>query len=187
VSDEDFARFIEAVPGHVLVVVDTAYEEFVDDEGRVDGLKYFDGIRPLVVLRTFSKMYALAGVRGGYGFAPVSLVEALDKVREPFTVNSVVQAGALASLADEAELEKRRDLNRQGKERLYKCFEELGLSYLRSEANFVWVVVPDPSATFDALLQRGIIVRPFPSGLRIGVGDKAGVGATIAAFKQIFD
>ncbi|MCL1891662.1 MAG: histidinol-phosphate transaminase [Coriobacteriia bacterium] len=188
VTDEDFARFIEAVPKHVLVVVDAAYEEFAGNTARLDAHKYFDGVRPLVVLRTFSKAYALAGIRCGYGLAPAPLIEAINKVREPFNVNSVAQAGALASLNDPEELKRRVELNRRGKQRLYECFEELELIYLESEANFVWVEVPDAQAVFDTLLKNGIIVRIFPAvnGLRVGVGDEEGVDATIAVFRQLF-
>ena len=188
VTDKEFARFIEAVPEHVLVVVDAAYHEFIEDESRVDALDYFDGVRPLAVLRTFSKIYALAGARCGYAFAPAPLIAALNKVREPFNVNSVAQAGALASLADTEEVTRRRRLNQAGKQRLYECFDELGLNYLPSEANFVWVQVPDAVETFNALLRQGIIVRAFPGadGLRVGIGDDEGVSATIAAFKALF-
>jgi len=188
VTNTKFARFIENVPQDVLVVVDAAYQEFVDDPASVDPLAYFDGIRPLVVLRTFSKMYSLAGARCGYGFAPVQLIEAINKVREPFNVNSIAQAGARACLFDTEELQRRRALNREGRRRLSECFAQLGLDYIPSEANFVWVKVPDADATFQALLKQGIIVRSFPgiNGLRVGVGDEEGVNATIAAFRALF-
>ncbi|MCL2757556.1 MAG: histidinol-phosphate transaminase [Coriobacteriia bacterium] len=188
VTDEELTCFLDKLPDSILVVIDAAYEEFVDDPTNVKAFAHFDGIRPIVVLRTFSKAYALAGVRCGYGFAPAPLVLAVNKVREPFNINSVGQAGALASLTDDDELARRLVLNRAGKARLYECFEELGLKYLPSEANFVWVEVPQPAATFDALLMQGIIVRPFPAagGLRVGIGDEEGVSATVAVFKQLF-
>jgi histidinol-phosphate aminotransferase len=188
VDAEAFEDFLKKVPPHVLVVVDAAYEEFIEDENAVKPLTYFDGKRPYVVLRTFSKIYALAGIRSGYGFAPPALVEMLNKVREPFNVNTLAQVAAGACLEDSEELERRRALNATGRRQLASCFARLGLRYLPSQANFVWVEVPDAAATFDALLEAGIIVRPFPHahGLRVGVGDEAGVRATIAAFERLF-
>jgi histidinol-phosphate aminotransferase len=187
VSRAAFDRFIRNLPDHVLLVADIAYNEFIDGEDSFDPMKYFDGIRPLVILRTFSKMYALAGTRIGYGIAPREIVEAINKVREPFNVNTVAQAGALASFDDQAEVARRRALNTAGKQRLYACFEQLGLTYYRSGGNFVWVTVADAAALFEQLLKRGIIVRAFPgaSGLRVGVGDEAGVSATIRVFEQL--
>ncbi|MDR0347823.1 MAG: histidinol-phosphate transaminase [Coriobacteriales bacterium] len=188
VRSAEFEDFLGKVPPHVLVVVDAAYEEFIDDEQAVKPLAYFDGQRPYVVLRTFSKIYGLAGLRCGYGFAPSILVEMLHKVREPFNVNTIAQVAARACLEDDVELERRRVLNAAGRKRLSACFERLGLKYLPSQTNFIWVEVEDPAATFNALLKRGIIARAFPgaSGLRVGVGDEEGVASTIAAFEEIF-
>jgi histidinol-phosphate aminotransferase len=183
-----FEDFLAEVPPHVLVVADAAYEEFITDARAARPLTCFDGSRPLVVLRTFSKIYALAGLRCGYGFAPSVLVEMLNKVREPFNVNTLAQVAGLASLEDEEELERRRALNARGRQQLSECFERLGLRYTPSQGNFVWVMVPDAAAVFDTLLKKGIIVRPFPGteGLRVGVGDSEGVAATIAAFEELF-
>jgi histidinol-phosphate aminotransferase len=112
----------------------------------------------------------------------------LHKVREPFNVNTLAQVAACACLKDDAELDLRRALNTAGKQQLYACFERLGLKYYPSQANFVWVEVPDGGAVFDALLKKGIIVRSFPAtnGLRVGVGDAQGVAATVAAFEELF-
>jgi histidinol-phosphate aminotransferase len=189
VSQQEFDDFMQQVPGHVLVVVDNAYQEFVmPGEDAFDPFSHYDGTRPLVILRTFSKMYALAGARVGYGFAPGGLVEAIDKVREPFNVNSIAQAGAAACLDDIEELNRRRQLNFDQRQRLYQAFERLGLRYYPSAANFVWVYVPDAATSFNELLERGVIVRPFPpsGGLRVGVGTEAATDATIAAFNELF-
>jgi histidinol-phosphate aminotransferase len=179
---------MEAVPSHVLVVLDLAYEEYVTDAEHLDARSFYDGERPLVLLHTFSKIYGLAGARVGFGLAPAAVVEVIDKLREPFNVNSVAQAGALASLGEEAELAHRRDENSRERERLYQLFEELGLSYYVSQANFVWVFVPEPQVTFEQLLKLGVIVRPFPAagGLRFGVGSPKDTEATIKAFRQLF-
>jgi histidinol-phosphate aminotransferase len=130
----------------------------------------------------------LAGIRVGYGFAPKPLVQAIDQVREPFNVNTCAQAGAIASLYDTDELKRRVALNSRCRQRLQEGFAALGLKYYPSEANYVWVEIPDPQATFDQLLQRGIIVRPVPGAraLRVGVGDDAGVAATLTAFTELF-
>jgi histidinol-phosphate aminotransferase len=191
VSHDALRRFLEAVPSHVLVVMDVAYEEFIDEAEAPDAAKplsFFDGQRPYVVLKTFSKMYALAGIRCGFGFAPAILVEMVNKVREPFNVNAIAQVGAIASLEDFDEVARRRALNTEGRSRLQSCFDELGLRYCPSQSNFIWVEVPDVAAGFDALLKRGIIVRPFAGagGLRITVGDEDAVTAVIAAFEELF-
>jgi histidinol-phosphate aminotransferase len=188
VSKAAFDKFINAVPSHVLVVIDNAYIEFVGDEDTFDAMEYFDGVRPLVVLRSFSKIYGLAGVRIGYGFAPAEVVEAIDKVREPFNVNTVAQVGALACIDDNDEIVRRRDNNSRQRARLYKIFDRLSLRYYKSSANFVWVFLPNPEQTFKDLLERGVIVRSFgpAGGLRIGVGDSRATLTTIEAFEQLF-
>ncbi len=172
-----------------MLVVDEAYVEFAEPGTTADSISYFDGQRPLTILRTFSKIYSLAGIRCGYGIAPAEVVAAVDKVREPFNVNSVAQAGAQASLGDTAELQRRREECTTYKELLYAAFDELGIYYVRSQSNFVYVEVEDATWTFNELLKRGIIVRDFGLGtsLRITVGSKEDTEATIAAFKEIIE
>ncbi|MDR2957440.1 MAG: histidinol-phosphate transaminase [Coriobacteriales bacterium] len=188
VTQAELADFLSDLPDHLLVVFDAAYEEFVDDDYAARPLDFYDGVRPFVVLRTFSKMYSLAGIRVGYGFAPEPLVEQVNKVRAPFNVNSIAQAAARASLGDEKELTRRRALNTAGRERLYDCFDQLNLPYFKSHGNFIWVTLPDAMSTFDQLLARGIIVRSFDGapGLRVGVGDELAVSKTIQAFEELF-
>ncbi len=187
VSAADFERFLEQVPDHVLVVVDEAYIEFVEEGASFDALDYFDGIRPLVILRTFSKIYAMAGIRCGYGFAPVEVVAAIDKVREPFNVNSIAQAGAVAALADTDELDRRRRANREQRERLCTGLDALGITYAPSQTNFVWAHIPDADAAFQQLLERGVVVRSFGAAdaLRITVGTADDVTATLAALEEV--
>jgi histidinol-phosphate aminotransferase len=182
-----FEAFLDAVPDHVLVVLDEAYFEYATSEEYVDGLDYFDGVRPLVVLRTFSKIYSLAGARIGYGAAPQPIVEAIDKVREPFNVSSIAQVGAYYSLADTAEVARRRDENREQKAFLYACFERLGIGYVPSETNFVYILTEKPVEVFHALLAEGVIVRDFGSApaLRVGVGTPDDTDATVAAFEAV--
>lgn len=188
ITQAEYESFIAAVPEHVMVVVDAAYLEFVTDPSHLVPTSLYDGERPLVVLRTFSKIYGLAGARVGYGFAPTPVVEAIDKLREPFNVNTVAQVGALASLGQNEELDRRRDENALQRTRLCGALDRLGLRYHDSHANFVWVYVPTPEETFEQLLRLGVIVRPFPGGggLRIGVGSEEDTRATIGALEQLF-
>lgn len=180
-----FDRFVERLPGHVLLVLDEAYYEFVTAEDYADGMDYYDGSRPIVVLRTFSKIYSLAGIRVGYGFAPERLVHAVDCIREPFNVNSVAQAGALASLDDTAEVLRRRAENQEQKTYLYSGFDRLGIRWVPSETNFVWVKTEKPVEVFEALLEQGVIVRGFGAmpALRVGIGTAEDSRRTIEAFE----
>lgn len=180
-----FEDFLSKVPDHVLVVLDEAYFEYVTSPDYPNGLAYFDGIRPIVVMRTFSKIYSLAGLRVGYGIMPEPMVAAVEKVREPFNVNMVGQIGAYYSLDDTAEVERRRRENQEQKAYLYSCFDRLGVRYVPSEANFVYVLTEKPVEVFEALLAEGIIVRDFGTSkaLRVGVGTPDDTEATIKAFE----
>ncbi len=184
-----FDAFLEAVPPHVLVVVDEAYFEFVTHSEYPDSLAYFDGARPLAILRTFSKIYALAGLRVGYGFVPEPLARAVDKVREPFNVNTVGQVAAYYSLDDEAEVRRRRAENQEQKVYLYSCFDRLGISYVPSETNFVYVHTSRPVEVFEALLEEGVIVRDFGTApaLRVGIGTPEDTKRTIEAFEAVVE
>jgi histidinol-phosphate aminotransferase len=181
----EFKRFLDAVPEHVLVVVDEAYLEFVVDPMFPDTMDSFDGERPLVVARTFSKIYSLAGLRVGYGALPAPLARAVDKVREPFNVNSVAQIAAYYSLDDEAEVRRRRAENQEQKTYLYSGFDRLGIRYLPSETNFVWVETDKPVEAFDALLAEGVIVRGFGAvpALRVTIPSAKDAPAVVAAFE----
>lgn len=184
-SRDAFAEFLSALPEHVLLVIDEAYFEYVLSDLYPDGLDYFDGKRPIVVLRTFSKIYALAGARIGYGVAPRPIVEAIDKIRDPFDVNTVAQVGAYYSLADEAEVDRRRRENQEQKAYLYSCFDRLGISYVPSETNFVYMLTERSVEVFEALLTEGVIVRDFGTApaLRVGIGTPEDTDATVAAFE----
>ena len=184
-----FEAFLGTVPEHVLVVVDEAYFEYVTSTDYPDGLAYFDGTRPLAVLRTFSKIYSLAGLRVGYGVLPEPLVAAVDKVREPFNVSTVAQAGAYYSLDEVDEVARRREENAEQRAELYSAFDRLGVSYVPSETNFVYVHTEAPGELFEALLAQGVIVRDFGTSpaLRVGVGTEEDTAATIAAFEAALE
>ncbi len=174
---DELLAFLDALPEHVLPVLDQAYFEYVDDSGYADGVKeVFRVGRRVVVLRTFSKIYGLAGLRVGYGIAPAEVVAATSKVRRAFDVTSTAQAAALASLDDPVELERRRELNRAGRERLGEILRAHGLEPVGPAlGNFLYVEVGDGRAFFERLLREGVIVRPLagfgaPEAIRVSVG-----------------
>jgi histidinol-phosphate aminotransferase len=182
-----FERFMTAVPEHVLVVVDEAYFEFATDSAYPDALNWFDGQRPLVVARTFSKIYSLAGIRVGYAVLPALIAEAINKVREPFNVNTVGQIAAYYSLDDAAEVTRRRDENQAQREQLCACFQRLGITYATSQTNFVYIHTGQPTKLFEMLLNEGVIVRDFGTApaLRVGIGTPEDTLRTIEAFEAV--
>jgi histidinol-phosphate aminotransferase len=167
--------FLAAVPRHVLVVMDEAYFEFVDDPDYPDSLADHGQDRWLITLRTFSKIYGLAGLRVGYGVAHPELVELMNRVRQPFNVSSIAQVAALAALDDDAHVERTRSANRAGMAYLRAQCERLGLEYVPSWANFLLIRVGNGKRVYEALLREGVIVRPmlvygFPEHVRVTVG-----------------
>jgi histidinol-phosphate aminotransferase len=170
--------YFERVPEHVLTVLDQAYFEYIDDPEYADAIEeYFKQGRRVVVLRTFSKIYGLAGVRVGYGVAPADLVLELGKTRRAFDITTPGQEAALASLDAADELARRRKLNQQGRAELERLLRDAGYDVVpRSVGNFVYVDVGDGAqALFDALLRQGVIVRPLasfgaPTAIRVTVG-----------------
>ncbi len=179
VPQSDVLRFLDVVATsspETLVIFDEAYFEYTDAPDYPDTLALLKEGRQIVVLRTFSKIYALAGLRVGYGFGPREVVEQLEKIRPPFNVNAPAQAAALAALQDERHLETSRSLNAKERARLTTSLEQLGLRVYPSQANFLFVACPGPSApVYEALLDKGIIVRGgqafgVPEALRITIG-----------------
>ena len=187
IPERELDEFFAKVPDDVLVVCNESYIEYADPEATTSALKYFDGVRPLVVLRTFSKIYAMAGVRCGYAIAPKEVVDAIDKVREPYNVNTVAQVGAVAALRDENELERRRLYTKDVREHFCAQLDELGLQYFESQANFVLVRFDDAAGVYHELLKRGIIVRDVlaQNALRITIGSSSDMGAVIRALREI--
>lgn len=161
VTAKELDKFIEAVPEDVLVFIDEAYYEFASGNDYPETLKLIKREdRSVVLARTFSKAYGLAGLRVGYGLARADIAEVLNKVREPFNVNSVAQAAALAALGDEDAVNAFVTLVKDEKKRFYGVFDSLGLKYVPSLANFVLVDTGrDSQKMFDYLLKRGVIVR----------------------------
>jgi len=171
--------FLEAVAQRhgtrVTVVLDEAYNEFLEPEQRVDSVGLVKRYANLLVSRSFSKAYGLAGLRVGYAIAQPTLTDLMNRVRQPFNVNSLAQAAAIAALQDTEFLAKSFTVNREGKAQLQQGFAKLGLTFVPSYANFVLVKVGDAARVNLELLKRGVIVRPvagdgLPEWLRVSIG-----------------
>ncbi len=159
---EALRRFMAAVPESVIVVIDQAYAEYVDESDYPDCVPWLDEYPNLVVTRTFSKAHGLAGLRVGYGVSSAPIAELLNRVRQPFNVNSLALAAAMASLEDDDHLQRSIDINRAGLAQLRAGFDAMGIEYIPSVANFLSFAVPgDASGVFAALLLEGVIVRPL--------------------------
>jgi histidinol-phosphate aminotransferase len=167
VPPDDLKRFLLAVPPHVVVALDKAYVEFLELPLNLDR-EVSSGLRPnLILMRTFSKIYGLAGLRIGYAVAAPEFVVALEKVRQPFNINSLAQAAAIAALDDTAHVERTRKNNRRGLKLYARAFKQLKLKFIPSAANFVLVRVGDGGRVFVELQKLGVIVRPMAGyGLR---------------------
>lgn len=185
----EMAAFIASVPADVVIVLDEAYDEYLEPEEASDSLTRVADHPNLVVCRTFSKAYGLAGLRVGFAVAHPALTDLMNRVRQPFNVNSVALAAAAAVLDDEAYLQRSREMNRAGLQRLQGAFEKMGLEYVPSAGNFVLVRVGDAAAVNESLLHDGIIVRPvanygLPEWLRISVGLPEENEAFLGAFAR---
>jgi histidinol-phosphate aminotransferase len=173
VGQEALDRLMARVPDHVIVVFDEAYYEFLDNAP--DTLKYVREGRNVCILRTCSKIHGLAALRVGFGLAPAHVAQILQKARQPFNVNAIAQAGALAALTDDTHMMKTKELNSEGLAFFHQAFTERGLEFVPSVANFVLVKVGDGDGIFRAMLQKGIILRAMssyklPDWVRISVG-----------------
>jgi histidinol-phosphate aminotransferase len=171
---DELDAFMKKVPDDVLVVLDEAYLEYVSDKGFPESLKYVRSGRPVLILRTFSKVFGLAGLRIGYGIASTDVIGTLYKVRMAFNTNSVAQVAALAAWDDHEHIERSVRLNRAGLETLYAGLGKLGVKYVPSHTNFVLVELGRPARDItQALFKQGVIVRPAwgcPTCMRVSVG-----------------
>ncbi|RRN45041.1 histidinol-phosphate transaminase [Lautropia dentalis] len=175
IEGERLLRFLEQVPPQVAVVLDEAYTEYLRPEQRYDALAWVKRLPNLIVSRTFSKAFGLAGLRVGFAVAQPAITDLLGRVRQPFNVNTLALVAAQAVLADADYQQRSYALNQQGLKQLSAAFDALGLTYVPSSGNFVLVKVGDAAAVNDALLRAGVIVRPvanygLPEWLRISVG-----------------
>jgi histidinol-phosphate aminotransferase len=191
---ERIAAFLEQVKARhgnrVVVVLDEAYNEYLEPELRFDSVAWVRQYPNLIVSRTFSKAYGLAGLRVGFATAQPALTDLLNRVRQPFNVNTLAQAAAVAALGDHEFLERSYRVNREGKAQLVAAFEQMGRRYVPSYANFVLVHVGDAARVNLELLKRGVIVRPvdrdgLPEWLRVTIGLPQENEIFIAALRQI--
>lgn len=168
-------RFIAALPAHVLVVLDEAYNEYLRPEHRSDSLSWLKKYPNLLITRTFSKVYGLAGLRVGYAIGSAGVADLLNRVRQPFNVNSISLAAAAAALDDHEFVRESYALNLAGMDQLTAGLKKLGLEYIPSYGNFVTIKVRDAKGVNLALLKSGVIVRPIagyglPDWLRVSIG-----------------
>jgi histidinol-phosphate aminotransferase len=175
VPPAELEAFIDAVPRDVLVVLDEAYNEYLDPADRADSIGWLARFPHLLVSRTFSKAYGLAALRIGYAVASTAVADMLNRVRQPFNVNALAQAAAVAALEDTAYVDESRTMNRRGLAQLYAGLAALGVPYVPSHGNFVLARVGDAARVNRELLHQGVIVRPvasygLPDWLRISVG-----------------
>jgi histidinol-phosphate aminotransferase len=181
--------FMATVPTRVLVVLDEAYTEYLRPECRYDSIAWLGKYPNLVITRTFSKVFGLAGLRVGYALADPAVADLMNRVRQPFNVNSLSLAAAAAALGDEAFIRDSYELNCRGMAQITEGLDRLGLQHIPAYGNFVTFAVPNASEVFQKLLRLGVIVRPIaaygmPGHLRVSIGLEAENARFLVALKQ---
>lgn len=189
VGSDALESFIASVPDDVLVVLDEAYNEYLPGEVAFDSVAWLEHYPNLVITRTFSKVYGLAGLRVGYAFASREVADLMNRVREPFNVNSVALAAAAAALRDTEFVSRSHELNRAGMTQVSKGLSMLGLEYIPSYGNFVSFRVKNAADVFRRLLESGVIVRPIggygmPDHLRVSIGLESENARFLESLKQ---
>lgn len=175
-TKKEFKNFMDKVPETTLVVLDEAYSEYVDDPNYPDGLQFLKKYKNLIVVRTFSKIYGLAGLRIGYAVGDKELISYMNRVREPFNVNTLAQFAALGALDDNEHIEKTKQITKTGFKYLYEELNKMGIEYVKSYGNFILLKPPIKGNEFyNLLLKEGVIVRPvggygLPDYVRVTVG-----------------
>ena len=182
---KEVEQFLARLPKHILVVFDEAYAEYATHPDFPHADLFLKKGTAIIFLRTFSKLYGLAGLRVGYGIGPEDLIDILNRVRQPFNVNSPAQQAALAALSDDAHVKKSLALNEKGKRYIYRQFDDMGISYLPTEANFVYFKLPVKNA-YHSLLKKGIIIRQMEgTSFRVSIGKPSEIGRFMRALKEI--
>jgi histidinol-phosphate aminotransferase len=191
VTRDEVERFMARVPPQVLVVMDEAYYEYIKSREYPDSFKYFRAGRNIIILRTFSKIHGLAGIRLGYGITQKPIAQNLLKMRISFNVNRLAQVAGIAALDDRRHIKQGIETNEAGKGFLYQAFDKLGLRYLPTYANFIFVDFNrDSKAVFEGLQRRGVIARTikeygFPTALRITIGTEKQNQKLVRAIKAV--
>jgi len=191
VTKGELEPFIREMPEGIIVILDEAYYEFQEREDYPDSLRWVREGLNVVILRTFSKIYGLAGLRLGYGVAKREIIELLNQVRLPFNVNLLALRAAMACLGDEEHCSRTRRITREGKEFLYRELDRLAVEYIPSETNFLMIDLGrDAQSSFEEFLKQGVIVRPLggyglPTKIRLTVGKKEENEAFIRSLEKI--
>jgi len=191
VTKEEVNNFMKQVPDDVIVVFDEAYYDYVEDKNYPDSLSYVLEGKNVIIIRTFSKIAGIAGIRVGYAIAKPELIGYLRRVVNPFTANRLAQVAALASLDDEKHYKKVLKSNQEGKKYLYKELKKLGLFYLPTEANFIFIdLKEDVDIIYEKLLKKGVIIRPgkiygCPNFIRVTIGTAYENEKFIQAIREI--
>jgi histidinol-phosphate aminotransferase len=167
--------FIHAVPSHVLILLDEAYDEYLSAENKSEAVSWLCEFNNLIISRSLSKAYGLAGLRIGFGMMHADVADMLNRVRQPFNVNSIAQAAAIASLQDDDFVARSYAANQAGMAQMTQGLQQLGLEYIQSFGNFVSFKVANTAKVNQQLLQKGVIVRPIanyemPEYLRVSIG-----------------
>lgn len=183
---DEFDRMMEKIPENILVIVDEAYYEYVTDPDYADSMKYLGSGKNILILRTFSKIYGLAGLRLGYGMAKKQILADMNRLREPFNTNSIAQKAAIGALKDRDHVINSKDINEKGKTYLYKELDSIGLHAVPSETNFIYIPVEKAMDIYNRLLKLGIIIRPMgPNAIRVTIGLPEENRQFIEALKKI--
>ena len=191
ISGDDFDHFLSSLPVDVVVVVDEAYIEFVRDPECLQSMSYWGGGRSIVTLRTFSKLYGLAGLRVGYGVMPEELAGYLNRIRQPFNVNSLAQAAARAALQDRAFVARTLRVVHEGLDFMFEALTDMGVPYFPTQSNFFLIdVARDAETVFQAMLRQGVIVRSmkgygYPNYIRVNVGTREENQRFVKALKVV--
>lgn len=190
VNQKELDAFLSKIPEHVLLILDEAYWDFADSPDYPKGLNYVREGRPVILIRTFSKVYGLAGLRVGYAIGRADLMDCVYRVREPFPVHRLGQAGAVAALSDKTHAERSIRMVLEGRRYLYRELDELGLFYVPSQANFIFMDLGrDSKEMLQDLLKEGVIIRPgyiwgYPTFARVTVGTPEDNRRFIQALKK---
>ena len=189
-SAAELLDFMRALPANILVVLDEAYNEYLPQENRYDSVGWMKDFPNLIISRTFSKAYGLASLRVGYAFADAQVADMMNRVRQPFNVNSVAQAAAVAALQDEAFVRQTNELNRRGMAQITQGLTRLGMEYIPSYGNFVSFKIGNGMKNYRRLLELGVIVRPvasydMPEYLRVSIGLESENEKFLTALEQV--
>lgn len=186
---DELLAFLRSLPPEILVVLDEAYNEYLPEDKRYDSVAWLKEFPNLIISRTFSKAYGLAGLRVGYALAHEQVTDMINRVRQPFNVNSVAQAAAVAALRDVSFVKKTFELNQRGMQQITDGLVKLGLEYIPSCGNFVAFRIPNAMAIYRRLLELGVIVRPIanydmPDWLRVSIGLESENAKFLAALER---